>query len=698
MFQRLFTLAAGLVVLPLAMAEETELETVKVHGDPLNRNLGELTQPVHVLTGDALEQRQSASVGELLSQSAGIHNSSYGSAVGRPVIRGLGGARVKVMQNGIDTLDVGTISPDHAVAVDSQHATQVEVVRGPAALIFGNGAVGGAVNIVDERIPVLGDNRVSIGSEASSVDEGHVLSLHAQHSLKTVALQLSASQRDTQSYDIPHDDHPLENSDVLQQNFNLGMSTLLGNGELGFAISHMKNKFGLPGHHHEEGHEEEIDAGALEEEEEEHARVELKQTRFDMEFTQALNMGAVNGVNVRFGWVDYQHQEGHEETEAHSEPVDALLVEDEHEHAGMTEFKRKGYESRLGLNYQLSKNAKGVVGVQVSDTDFSAQGGEAIVPDTQSQQVGIFALHSVQWSPFVITDLAARVERNTHDTNQAQLAIDHLAECNLTPADIKDRSFNNASFSAGINWQLTSALTLRSNLSQVSRSAAAQELYSCGPHEATQTFEIGNSQLDNEVSQVMDLGLFAQHAVSDALQFVAQANIYRTNMTDFIYQQNLGVQTDGFDSYQYQQQDAFLQGYEFNVTTTISQVWQLQAFADGVRAEFEGGDNNGSYVPRMPADRLGLEVAYQTYLWNVYARQSRYQDQTRLAEGEALTKGFDLVTLGGSYLLPFSDSELKLYGQIQNVLDEDVRYHTSFVKDEVLQPGRNLKIGLNYRF
>lgn len=691
MYQRFFTLAAGLVVLPFAMAEETELDAVKVHGDPLSRNQSELTQPVHVITGDELDKRQSASIGELLSQSAGIHNNSYGSAVGRPVIRGLGGGRVKVMQNGIDSLDVGTISPDHAVAVDTQHATQVEVVRGPAALIFGNGAVGGAVNVVDERIPVLGKNSVTLGSELSSVDDGKVLSLHAQRTIKNVALQLSASQRDTEAYEVPHDDHPLENSDVLQQNFNLGVSTQVTNGTLGFAISRMENEFGLPGHDH---HEEDHDPLALEEEEE-LARVKLEQTRFDMQFTQDLNLGVFTGLDWKLGWVDYQHEEGHGDEEHEAALIPAV---DEHDHGGMTQFKRKGYESRLGLNYQFTDQSKGVVGVQLSDTDFSAEGGEAIVPDTQSQQVGVFALHSVQWTSFISTDLAARFERNAHDTNQGQLDADHLSECGLTPADIKDRTFENGSVSAGINWQVNSIMSVRSNVSQVSRSAGAQELYSCGPHEATQTFEIGNSQLDNEISQVVDLGILLQHAFNDSLQVASEANVYRTNMQDFIYSQNLGVQTDGFDTYQYQQQDAFLQGYEVQVTTIVNDAWQLQVFADGVRAKFEGGSNDGDYVPRMPADRVGFEVAFQTYLWQVFARQTHYQDQTRLSEGETATKGFDIVSLGASVFVPFADSELKLYGQVQNLLDEEVRYHTSFVKDDVLQPGRNLKLGVQYRF
>lgn len=681
---RLATLAVGLVVWPFAVAEQTELETIHVKGDPLNRSVDGITQPMQVLSGDELEKNQSASIGETLAQSAGIHNSNFGSAVGRPVIRGLGGARVKVMQNGIDSLDVGTISPDHAVAVDSQHATQVEVMRGPAALIFGNGAAGGAVNVVDERIPFFTDhNHIKLGSQLSTVDEGRLHSFHGQKKLDGFNMQFSASSRSTQAYDVTSDDHPLDNSDLKQQAFNYGMAKQYESGQAGFAVSYMNQKFGLPGHAHEE-------VGA---EEDEEARVHLEQIRLDAQLNQSFQLSIFNGMKWQFGWVDYQHEEGHESHEEEATPDP-----EEHHHDGLSHFKRKGFETRVGVNYQTSTDAKGVIGIQASNTQFSALGAEAIVPNTTSQQLGLFALHNIQLSEFLSTDLAARIERNTHDANQNQLETDHLAECGLTVAQVKDRDFDNASLSAGVKWQINAAISVRSQLSHVSRSAAAQELYSCGPHEATQTFEIGSSELDNEVSQVVDVGVQVNYPLTQVVEVLVDATVYRTNIADFIYQQNLSTQIDGFDAYAYQQQDAYLQGYEASIGFVIHHDWQVNVFTDSVVAKFDGGMNDGDYVPRMPTDRIGLELSYEQYLWNAYVRSTHYKEQDRLAVNETATQGFDLVSVGGSYLWLVSGHELKFYTQVQNALDEDVRYHTSIVKDDVPQPGRNVKLGVSYQF
>ncbi len=693
MLQRIFVFGLCALVLPVSWAQDKELEKIVVNADPLKRALNELMSPVQVLSDDELQARNSASIGETLSESAGIHNAGFGSAVGRPVMRGLGGARVKVMQNGIDSMDVATISPDHGVAVDSQHATQVEILRGPSALIFGSEAMAGAVNVVDQRIPLTVQyNQTKVASELSSVDEGKLISLSSQYSQGQYGAQFSASQRQQEDYDLASgEEKTLHNSDVKMQNINAGFAWITGNLQAGFAISTMHNEFGLPGHEH---HEEPVnDPAAVEaghDEEEEAARVDMDQTRLDVSANWTMQKGPWQSLNWKMGLVDYKHSEGHVEEDDHAEEEG----EDAHEeHGGLSTFKRKAVESRLSANYQTDPKNKGVLGLQLNNSDFSAEGGEAIVPNTYSTGLALFALHSFAISEKLNTELAARLEQNRHDVDTSQLTSTHEDECEIDISEVKDRQFNHYSLSGGLQFKASNQLSVRSNISRVSRAPAAQELYSCGPHESTLTFEVGDSQLENEAAITMDVGLAWQGE-----NWLLDASMYRNNFSNFIYQQNQNREEDGLPVYQYAQQDAHLQGYEINVSRSWKNGVQVQLFADAVEAKFDAGAQKDQYLPRMPADRLGMDVSFNHHLWNAYARLTHYQKQDKLAAQETVTPGFDQLNMGLNHLTPMRDGELKLYAVLQNVLDEEMAHHTSFVKDEVSQPGRNIKLGVSYSF
>lgn len=677
-------------------AEVTALEKINVTADPLGRTLGGVSQPVDILSEEDIRQHQSASIGELLSDSAGVHSASFGAAVGRPVIRGLGGARVKVMQNGIDSLDAGQISADHAVAVDSQNAHQIEILRGPAALIYGSEAVGGAVNVVDNRIPMNeGENQTSVGVEVSSGDEGKVISASNLHTFGNLTTSASVSARSTENYNIPHgdsdeaateahDETKLDNSDVEQKNASIGFAYHFNKLTFGLALSRMEHKFGLPGHS-----DHEVLPG---EEEEGEARVDLQQTRLEGQAVYTFsqnnneNIFSLSDMTAKFAWVDYQHTEGHEEDHADEAPI----VGDEHD--GLTEFKRKAIESRFHVNYQMLNDHKGVVGLQLNQSDFSAQGEEAIVPSTQLAQVGVFALHSMPLSKNLSFDLAMRLENNMYDVATAKLDTVQLAKCGLTVNDFSSQEFNNASISAGFNQQLD-GLQVKTNLTRVSRAPATQELYSCGAHESTLTFEIGNPNLTNEESFGVDFGL--QKKLTDWQFNVA---IFVNKMNDFIYLQALGNQIDGLDAQAYQQQDATLQGYEASVIYEAIERVSIELFSDQTVAKFNSGVAEGQYVPRIPAQRIGIELAYQQAFWGAKIRNTRYLTQDRLAFNETETQGFDLLSFSAEYTFPSRNGELLVYTSMQNLLDKEVRYHTSFVKDEVLQPGRNVRLGVRYNY
>ncbi len=673
---------------------DTDLEEVIIFSDPLNRSHDAFSQPIDVLTEDQLQHRQSASIGEVLSQNSGIHNAGYGSAVGRPVIRGLGGARVKILQNGLSSLDVASISPDHAVAVDSQHATQIEILKGPAALIFSSAAMGGVINVVDNRMPLnIDENKIKLNHEQSSVDNGSVLSLSGQHEGDDYGVQFSINQRQQKDYKLPKSDAEKNqhNSDILLKNMNVGFAWMFENVKLGMAFSQMNHEFALPGHEeHEEEHEgeteEEHDAHA---ENEEGARVALKQNRFDVVMNWNLNTPFWQALDWKTTFVDYQHSEGHSDEESEEEHE---ATEEEHTHEGLTHFKRKGIESRLSINYQTQSNGRGLVGVQLNNNAFSAIGGEAIVPNTDSNNLAVFAMHNKALGENIFMDVALRLDQSKMNVDETHLDSEHLSECGTTIDAIKNTTFEHASASAGIKYNVNENLILRSHLSQVSRAPQPQELYSCGAHESTLSFEIGNVNLENESAFNIDTSIEWQ---VDNISM--QASFYRNAFTNFIYQENLNTVIDGLNAYAYSQQAVTLTGYEVQLDWIFNNGLTTSVFADSVEGKFNGGTKANEYVPRMPADRVGLSVAYMQTYWDVYVRNSYYQAQTNLAKNETKTSAFNALSLGANYMFN-NITDLKLYVVMNNVLDKKVQYHTSFVKDIVAQPGRNIKLGLSYEF
>mgnify|MGYP000482005052 CR=1 FL=1 len=653
--------------------EEADLEAVTIFADPLNRSQDSFSQPVDVLTEGQLLHRQSASIGEVLSQNPGMHNASFGSAVGRPVIRGLSGARVKILQNGLGVLDVASISPDHAAAADSQQASQVEVFKGPSALIFSSAAIGGVVNIVDQRIPLqIDESQTKINLERSSVDSGYLLSLNSIYLADVYALNVSMSERKQGDYNLPSnsDEDVLHNSDVGLRNASIGMGWFLNDVEAGLSFSHMDHEFALPGHEHQEEHDEHE-----EENEEEGARVALLQSRLDAKLKWQLNtlwQGVTwQALDWKGTWVDYEHSEGHADE-------------------GLTYFKRNGFESRLSLNYQADGSSRGQLGLQVNNSDFSAQGNEAIVPNTRSTDLALFAMHSMSLHDRLALDMALRIENNNLDVATNALDTAHLALCSSSIAEVNDRQFEQASVSLGAKFDVTNLLILRTHISRVSRAPQAQELYSCGVHESTLSFEIGNVNLKNESAFNIDAAIEWQYA-----DINMQVSLYRNDFSNFIYQKNVNTIIEDLSAYEYSQHSVYLQGYEAQINWPFNNGLAVNVFADGVEAKFEGGSIDGGYVPRMPSDRAGIELTFTKVYWDIYLRSSHYQTQNKLADNETVTDGFNLVSLGGNYMFA-NVPELTLYAVMNNALDKNVQYHTSFVKDMVAQPGRNIKLGFNY--
>ncbi|WP_419812528.1 TonB-dependent receptor [Bacterioplanoides sp.] len=718
---------------PVHAQDNVELDTVRVTATPTNQSQADIVQPTIVLTGEALDRQRAESLGDTLGQQPGVHNSSYGTAVGRPVIRGLGGARVKVLQSGLEAVDASSVSPDHAVAVHLHDAKQVEVLRGPASLLYGNGAFGGVVNVVDDRIPSTQEDdgvETNVRLGANSVNDGQEIALSNQGKSGAWRWHAAASESKAEEYRIPREageiereengeierrdaeGKRLENSDVdHNRQFSLGGSYEFGNGNLvGIAVSHMDSEFGLPGHGHEDEHEEEGEEHDEEEgeehgheEEEGPARVDLESTRVDLAGLFNNPFAGAESLTVKLALTDYEHTEGHEEAhgeEEHDEDEEHEEGEEHEEEHGPTTFKNKSQDLRVELVLEEMLGMTHVVGSQISYSEFSAEGEEALVPSTDTENLGLFWLGEKQIDDLTL-NVGARFDSISHDPdNPGELD----SACGFSAADVDKTDFSNHSVSLGLIQELSDGWQVAGSVTSAQRAPAAEELFSCGAHEATLSYDIGNPDLDEEQALNLDISVRKN---SGAL--TGSLSIYRNQVDDFIFQ-NAVVEggellvEDGLQAYRFEQDEVTLTGVELQLAYQLNDAFELTALADGVRGKLDNDD----YLPRMPADRFGLGVNFESAGWSAYAQHMFVAKQDRTAtfgvddQGaeieEIETDSYQLLTAGVGYLITTQSAEYRIDLQGNNLLNEEVRYHTSFVKDLTPQPGRGFKLAFNARF
>jgi iron complex outermembrane receptor protein len=690
-----------------AKESNVQLDKVVISAHSFDQSQNEMAQPATLLTDEALKRQRATSLGETLSSQAGIHNSSYGSSVGRPVVRGMSGARVKVLQDGIDTLDASTISPDHGVNADTQSATKIEVLRGPATLMYGSGAFGGVVNVVDERIPTgLADPATNVRMQYDTVNKGKTAAINHSDSVdlssgNAVHWRVSASHFRSDEYELPelaeHDEHEegeteeaheehaaedtLGNSDTsYSNNLTFGSSYVFPSGYAGIALSESKSEYGLPGHVHEEDHVEGETAEEHEEHESEGARIEMRQRRIDLDSRFDQPLEGIDSVKFRIGFNDYRHDE----------------IED-----GVvgTKFRRKGFEGRsevllAPVNGLFQTELSQAVGIQFSQDNFKAVGDEAVVPETDSSVVGIFWLGKTKVSDWGI-ELGARLEQAKLSPNKPD-SINSICEIEGLSADqYKNKDFGTHSLSLGLvrdlnfassqGWQIVGSVT------SAQRAPATQELFSCGAHAATQTFDVGNPNLKIEEALNIEVGVRKTQG-----QLTTALNLYQNSISDFIYAQNAGREVDGFGQYNFVQQDATFVGGELEVAFQLLEGLTLTGMADRVRADD---------LPRIPADRIGLGFEASSMAlfstqsdWILFGQWQQIQKQDQVAENEETSLGYDLLTLGMTYQSVLANSEYRIDLKANNVLDEEVRHHTSFVKEQAPQPGRNISLALGVKF
>jgi iron complex outermembrane recepter protein len=645
---------AGLTVLDAAGAQQPEDEVV-VTGVPHDRAPGELAQSITVIRDDTLNRVRVGTLGETLAGQLGVSSSSFGAGASRPIIRGLAGARVRTLEDGIDSMDAATVSDDHAVSVEPLVADQIEIFRGPTTLLYGSGAVGGVINTVTTRIPSTAPDDGFAGAfelRGDSVASDRAGAVRFDGGGDAFAWHFDALTRDSDDYDIPGfarreptlDDVPgtVPNSSVESDAAALGASWLGERGFLGAAVSTYDSLYGIPG------------------QEDEGVRIDLEQTRIDVKGGWSGLGGAIDEVNLRIGVTDYEH------------------VELEGAEVG-TRFTNDEMETRVELVHEPIGPWTGAFGLQVGDRDFEAIGEEAFVPPVQTSSIGVFLVEELDLDAWQLS-FGGRLESREHDPSEDLPTVDDDAT-SLSFAAVRD---------------LNDGLSLAVNVAMAERLPEAEELYSDGPHLATGAIQVGDPTLTKEAATHVDVGL---RGSSGDLTWSVTA--FATSYDDFIFLEDTGVidPIDALPILAFVQQDADFQGLEAEIFTPIAEVGagevDMRLFADYVKGE---ADVSGD-LPRMPPARYGARFQYHDDRVLVGLEATWYDDQDEVAELETSTGGYTMVNADFRWRFATTRGvDLELFVNGTNLTDEEARKHTSFVKDVAPLPGRNYVVGVRSRF
>ena len=702
--------------------QPTDLDAVVVKATPLSRTAEDLARPVEVLAGARLDEAKANSLGETVEGLPGVQASYFGPGVGRPIVRGLDGARVQVLSDGLGSGDVSTVSVDHAVSIEPFLANQIEVLKGPATLLYGSGAIGGAVNVVDGRVPEARTAQPFQGRaelRGNSVNRERTGMVRLDGTAGDLVFHFDALHRETGDYRIPgfaelhgeeeHEDHAeapgehadevfgrLPNSAVRTDSAALGVSWIGARGYIGGAWSLFNTAYGVPGHgghgeahddhdHEQDGHDEDGHGDEEEAHGDEAVRIVMDQRRGEVRGGLDA-FGPFQSTRFKLARTAYTH------TEFEGDEVGTV-------------FDNTSTEGRLELRHTPWAGWDGAFGLQFGRRDFNAIGDEAFVPASRGTDTGLFWIGERSIGPLTV-ELGAR-----HDRVEVEVDAGEA----IGPS----RDFGASSLSAAFKYELGEGLHLTLGLDRAQRAPVAEELYSAGEHVATRSFEFGNPGLDVETANRGELGA---HWHAGPLEL--RASVYHVRYDDFIYLADTGVQEHGLPVRVWNQEDARFSGAElearFTLADNASGRWQLRGFGDVVRGrlagsgtrevelEFDHGDHEdhvhadialSGNLPRIVAPRVGADLRWERSGWRASLGAVRYLEQDRVAQFETATPGYTLVnahlawhvdTAGGRAWEVFLDGN--------NLLDAEARPHTSFLKDLAPRPGRSVAFGVRAFF
>jgi iron complex outermembrane receptor protein len=651
----------------------------------------ELLAGTSALSGEELAMQARGQLGDSLTSLPGVSATSFTPGASRPVLRGFQGNRVAILTDGIGNIDVSNTSADHAVTIESLTTDRIEVLRGPAVLLFGGQAVGGAVNAIDKRIPrkvpdgiVHVDGIAGYGSAANEWSAGSAADVRAADRF---VLHLDGSYRKSDDLRIGgallapalradvlalaaeeesegHQDEAAElrelalargklpNSASESWTLGAGAAFIDDGGNLGVSFGVYDTSYGIPtapgaGHAHEAGGAEE---GPV--------TIGLRQYRADLRGEVELGSGFLKKLSFRGGFADYSH------TEFEGSEIGTI-------------FQSQGIEFRSELAQNNRGGWRGATGLQYLSRDFEAIGAEAFVPPNRTRQIGLFTLQEFQLGGLHLEG-ALRYDGVSQEAQTLSI----------------NRNFRNVSTALGLSWLTENGIKLGANLSRTGRAPSAEELFSNGPHIATSAFEVGDPTLSSERSWNGEL-----YARYDGDRLKASLTVFANRFDNFIFDTATGAEIDGLPVFQYFQKDARFWGAEADVSARIATIGHIDLILDGVadftRAAISAG---GGPVPRIPPLRLLGGIELQSAAFDFRGEVERSAAQRRIAIFETPTSGFTLVNASMTWRPLGRNGGLAILASAHNIFDVTARRAASFTKDFVPLSGRDFRLSVRFSF
>jgi len=668
-------LASVFLVPSIAVAQDIgDEDVIIVTASPLERSIDEAITGQSILSGDDLQDRLAGTIGETLKLEPGLSSTSFGAGASRPIIRGQGGDRVRVLTNGVGSIDASSASPDHAVAVEPAQAERIEVVRGAALLRYGSSGSGGIVNVIDGRIPrdmPDGQTDASLRIGASSVDSAGEVAASVDQRAGNLVFHIDGTYRRAEDYNIPvegesraqlaeegedvpddfDENRTLENSFAETSSLSGGVSYVGDRGFFGVAVSDFNSTYGIPGGH---GHEEEEGEPEGEEEEEEEGEVfiELDQQRVDVNGGWELD-GPIEKVQLFAGYADYKHTE-------FEGPGEVGTV-----------FKNEGYEVRAEVIQAERGNWHAAHGVQFRERDFSAIGEEAFVPPSLTQTIGAYTFHEVELGNIHLEG-AARYESTLQKNSEI----------------VVKRDFDLFSVSAGGDIHVTDAVRFGGTVFRTERAPTTEELFSNGPHLATNQFEIGDATLDKEVATGVEAAIRHREGNHNVT-----LNVFYTNYSDYIFETQTAGEEDGLPIFQFVADDAEFYGFEAVGKTQFASAGDFDLSADTL-VEYVRAKTDTGNLPRIPPLSVLTGLEAESDRLKLRAEWEFVAEANDLGAFELPTDDYNLINGFLTWKAPAGAENVALRFSVLNIFDAEARQHTSFLKDLVPQPGRNFRFSI----
>lgn len=654
----------------------------------------DMLSSVAVLEGKDLAQAVRPSIGETLAHEPGVSATSFGPSASRPVLRGLQGERVRMLTNGLGSIDVSNTSVDHAAVVNPLLAQRIEVLRGPQSLLYGSSAIGGVVNVIDKRIPTTVPEEAvhidAMGTYGSAANErsgagsidvplsggwvahadgsylksdnmrigGHALTRALRdEALATSLLPAEPAEDGEEAIDYAANaavKGKLPNSASRTWTAGAGLAYIGSGGNIGFSYSHYDSLYGVP-----------IRFATQQGQEQEAPRLSLKQDRIDMRAELNGDGNVLDKVSLRLGYADYTHAELEEDGSVG------------------TAFYNKGMEGRLEFAQAKHGAWRGVTGVQFYNRDFNVIGEEAFLPKNTTTQVGLFTLQQLDYGALKF-EAGGRYE-HTYLSSRPLSDQDQFFD--------GSRNFNAFSGSLGASYGLGENWRVGLNFSHTERAPAAEELFANGPHAGTQAYEVGNENFKLEKANSIEAILRGSGE-----NYTFEASAYHTWFSNFIYEDLTGEEEDGLPVYAFQQADARYYGFEVQGSLTLARFGDGKVVVDALGDYVHAQVKNVGPAPRIPPLRVLGGLSYQAAKFDIRGEVEHATKQDRVAEFETTTPSYTLVNAEVNIRPWGNDRPLSFALSANNIFDVVARRASSFLKDYAPLSGRDIRVSARVSF